>query len=230
MNSRFGGPGVGRATAFISTDITDPSAFRYKSSFHRRAIEARSRRRVGNGHALAAGADLPSRGVISQRDDEHFGATGLVRNKEELPTIGRQLRLCLVSLARPSAVHGVWAGRSRSEPKIHALSLVAHADEHLHTSLAGDGDAAAPAALKPDKAFTAGDVLLVDVLDSLRRTCSDWQLTKDPFLFFGPSELPIDRGSVTGRAVVDGQPIHIEDLLAIAATRCLRSSRLALND
>ena len=41
---------------------------------------------------------------------------------------------------------------------------------------------------------------------------------KGPFPFFGPSELPIDRGSVTGRAVVDGQPIHIEDLLAIAAT------------
>ena len=41
---------------------------------------------------------------------------------------------------------------------------------------------------------------------------------KGPFPFFGPSELPIDRGSVTGRAVVDGQPIHIEDLLVIAAT------------
>ena len=41
---------------------------------------------------------------------------------------------------------------------------------------------------------------------------------KGPFPFFGPSELPIDRGSVTGRAVVDGQPIHIEDLLTIAAT------------
>jgi GAF domain-containing protein len=39
-----------------------------------------------------------------------------------------------------------------------------------------------------------------------------------PIPFFAESELPINRGSVTGRAVVDGQPIHIEDLLAVAAT------------
>ena len=39
-----------------------------------------------------------------------------------------------------------------------------------------------------------------------------------PIPFFAAAELPIDRGSVTGRAVVDGQPIHIEDLLAVAAT------------
>ena len=39
-----------------------------------------------------------------------------------------------------------------------------------------------------------------------------------PIPFFAASELPIDRGSVTGRAVVDGQPIHIEDLLSVAAT------------
>ena len=39
-----------------------------------------------------------------------------------------------------------------------------------------------------------------------------------PIPFFGASELPIDRGSVTGRAVVDGQPIHVEDLLSVAGT------------
>jgi GAF domain-containing protein len=35
---------------------------------------------------------------------------------------------------------------------------------------------------------------------------------------FAPSELPINRGSVTGRAVVEGQPIHIENLLSVVAT------------
>src|SRR5262245_13968164 len=35
---------------------------------------------------------------------------------------------------------------------------------------------------------------------------------------FAPSELPINRSSVTGRAVVEGQPVHIEDLVAVAAT------------
>ena len=39
-----------------------------------------------------------------------------------------------------------------------------------------------------------------------------------PIPFFGPSEIPINRGSVTGRAVVEGQPIHVEDLLSVAAT------------
>ena len=38
-----------------------------------------------------------------------------------------------------------------------------------------------------------------------------------------PSELPIDRGSVTGRAVVDRQLIHIEDLLSAAAAEFPRS-------
>ena len=33
VNSRFGGPGVSPAAVFISTAITDPSAFRYNSSF-----------------------------------------------------------------------------------------------------------------------------------------------------------------------------------------------------
>jgi GAF domain-containing protein len=35
---------------------------------------------------------------------------------------------------------------------------------------------------------------------------------------FAPSELPINRGSVTGRTVVEGQPVHIEDFLSVAAT------------
>ena len=33
VNSRLAGPGVIPAAVFISTDITDPSAFRYNSSF-----------------------------------------------------------------------------------------------------------------------------------------------------------------------------------------------------
>jgi GAF domain-containing protein len=41
---------------------------------------------------------------------------------------------------------------------------------------------------------------------------------KGPIPFFGPSEIPINRGSVTGRAVVENQPVHIEDLLSEAAT------------
>ena len=41
---------------------------------------------------------------------------------------------------------------------------------------------------------------------------------KGPIPFFGPSEIPINRGSVTGRTVVEGQPVHIEDLLSLAAT------------
>ena len=39
-----------------------------------------------------------------------------------------------------------------------------------------------------------------------------------PIPFFAAAELPIDRGSITGRAVVEGRPVHIEDLLAVAAT------------
>ncbi|HSE89266.1 MAG TPA: GAF domain-containing protein, partial [Candidatus Binatia bacterium] len=39
-----------------------------------------------------------------------------------------------------------------------------------------------------------------------------------PIPFFAPSEIPINRGSVTGRAVVDGQLIQVEDLLSVAAT------------
>ena len=39
-----------------------------------------------------------------------------------------------------------------------------------------------------------------------------------PIPFFGASEIPINRDSVTGRAVVEGQPVHIEDLLSVAAT------------
>ena len=39
-----------------------------------------------------------------------------------------------------------------------------------------------------------------------------------PIPFFASAELPIDRGSITGRAVVEGRPVHIEDLLAVAAT------------
>src|SRR5262249_49056024 len=36
--------------------------------------------------------------------------------------------------------------------------------------------------------------------------------------FLGPSEIPINRGSVTGRAMVDGQPVHIEDSMSVAAS------------
>jgi signal transduction histidine kinase len=39
-----------------------------------------------------------------------------------------------------------------------------------------------------------------------------------PIPFFAASEIPINRGSVTGRAVVDGQPIQVEDLLSVGAT------------
>src|SRR5499425_1511324 len=39
-----------------------------------------------------------------------------------------------------------------------------------------------------------------------------------PIPFFAASELPIDRNSASGRAVVDGHLIHIEDLLSVAAT------------
>src|SRR2546426_3921722 len=38
------------------------------------------------------------------------------------------------------------------------------------------------------------------------------------FLFGAASELPINRGSVSGRAVIDGQVIHVEDLLSVAPT------------
>src|SRR5215470_915960 len=41
------------------------------------------------------------------------------------------------------------------------------------------------------------------------------------------SELPIDRGSVTGRAVVDRQLIHIDDLMAVAATEFPESKTIA---
>jgi GAF domain-containing protein/anti-sigma regulatory factor (Ser/Thr protein kinase) len=39
-----------------------------------------------------------------------------------------------------------------------------------------------------------------------------------PIPFFAASEVPINRGSVTGRAVVDGRPIHVEDLLSVPPT------------
>jgi signal transduction histidine kinase len=39
-----------------------------------------------------------------------------------------------------------------------------------------------------------------------------------PIPFFAASEIPINRGSVTGRAVVDGQLIQVEDLLSLGAT------------
>src|SRR5215467_9111062 len=38
-----------------------------------------------------------------------------------------------------------------------------------------------------------------------------------PFPSLAPSEIPINRGSVTGRAIVEGQPIHIEDSMSVAA-------------
>jgi two-component system, NtrC family, sensor kinase len=41
---------------------------------------------------------------------------------------------------------------------------------------------------------------------------------KGPIPFFAASEIPINRGSVTGRAVVDGQLIQVEDLLSVGAT------------
>ncbi len=39
-----------------------------------------------------------------------------------------------------------------------------------------------------------------------------------PIPIFAPSEVPINRGSVTGRAVAEGQLIHIEDFLSVTAT------------
>jgi hypothetical protein len=33
--------------------------------------------------------------------------------------------------------------------------------------------------------------------------------------FFGAAEIPINRGSLTGRAVADGQPIHVVDLFSL---------------
>src|SRR5262249_44933948 len=39
-----------------------------------------------------------------------------------------------------------------------------------------------------------------------------------PIPFFAASELPIDRRSASGRAVVDRQVIHIEDMLSVGAT------------
>jgi GAF domain-containing protein len=39
-----------------------------------------------------------------------------------------------------------------------------------------------------------------------------------PIPFFAASEIPVNRGSATGRAVVDGQMIQVEDLLAVGAT------------
>src|SRR5262245_44106992 len=38
-----------------------------------------------------------------------------------------------------------------------------------------------------------------------------------PFPILAPSEIPINRGSVTGRAIVEGQPIHIENSMSVAA-------------
>src|SRR5215510_2708252 len=51
-----------------------------------------------------------------------------------------------------------------------------------------------------------------------------------PIPFFGVSELPIDRGSVTGRAVVEGQPIHIEDLPSVAATEFPQIPQAGVNE
>src|SRR5262249_53020487 len=39
-----------------------------------------------------------------------------------------------------------------------------------------------------------------------------------PIPFLAESEIPINHGSVTGRAVVDGQLIQVEDLLSVGAT------------
>ena len=44
-----------------------------------------------------------------------------------------------------------------------------------------------------------------------------------PIPMLAASELPIDRDSVVGRAVVDRQRIHIDDLLSVAATEFPRT-------
>jgi GAF domain-containing protein len=44
------------------------------------------------------------------------------------------------------------------------------------------------------------------------------------------SELAIDHSSVTGRAVIDRQPIHIHDLMAVAATEFPESQSSAKRD
>src|SRR4029453_11717241 len=36
-----------------------------------------------------------------------------------------------------------------------------------------------------------------------------------PIPFLGPSEIPINRGSVTGRAIVESKPVHIEDSMSV---------------
>src|SRR4029453_11784704 len=66
----------------------------------------------------------------------------------------------------------------------------------------------------PDACVTQKDAVIRLVEGNLLRLASH----QGPIPFFGPSEIPINRGSVTGRAVVDGQPVHIEDLLSVAAT------------
>ena len=47
---------------------------------------------------------------------------------------------------------------------------------------------------------------------------------------FQVSELPIDRGSITGRAVVDLQLIHIEDVMSLDATEFAKSQAVAEQD
>src|SRR5215468_3641139 len=47
---------------------------------------------------------------------------------------------------------------------------------------------------------------------------------------FQVSELPIDRGSITGRAVVDLQLIHIDDVMALDATEFAQSRAVAEQD
>ena len=47
---------------------------------------------------------------------------------------------------------------------------------------------------------------------------------------FQVSELPIDRSSITGRAVVDLQLIHIDDVMALAATEFPKSQAIAEQD
>src|SRR5262249_28745221 len=56
------------------------------------------------------------------------------------------------------------------------------------------------------------------VIGPVKGNCRRLTTHQGPIPFLAESEIPINRGSVTGRAVVDGQLIQVEDLLSVGAT------------